>query len=584
MNGDVLEMSKESSALVPSSVEDDDLLHRSSKKIKNGECMEITEEWPKLSKNGSKRWGAGMTFAEKLQGINQGDTGTVAGEEAQMHAEDILSDNIDNESDMEDIRPWEPQFQPWKATIDKMKQCKSESGVVNSAPNVVKTSEQEVSSRGDSAMADISSCEQDTWKVVKKFNRKKKFVGKEKMGDRAQSQGKGSRFGVLNMGEADAIVMDQSVEARVAVVVGQGDVTAAMGSVGAGEIRRGDSSVNNVREQKGMGKKYGKGKKVPRGKDKLYVGQLGLRNDKRSRDMGDNKGALSLALCNPVEMKDKDVQLVVHDSSGKEPVEEVKIDEGFCFNSEVVKGESSLELGLKGRFWADSSVLELDGDVACGSGLDGVMVLDSDSGGVLVQDSGLDCEMVQETGPEVLGGDIGLDSNIYRKHPNLLLLAETKCESVDRFKCLSILGFDGLVCAPSVGRSGGILAAWKKDQLDVSVVKLERQLIHLRCSGMGCRSFFLTAVYSIPDNAHKNILWHKIRNLALVMDEPWVLIGDFNDVASSSERTGGARPCVGRMNLFSDRVNRQDATYSKKPFKHFRNLCIVFNRRGSLDH
>lgn len=43
-----------------------------------------------------------------------------------------------------------------------------------------------------------------------------------------------------------------------------------------------------------------------------------------------------------------------------------------------------------------------------------------------------------------------------KKRPCLLLLAKTKADSLNRFKCLSMLGFDGLACVPSVGRSGGL--------------------------------------------------------------------------------------------------------------------------------
>ncbi|KAI9120662.1 hypothetical protein K1719_007695 [Acacia pycnantha] len=128
-------VSSKSSVLVPPSVEDDDLLHRSSKKIKNGECSVQAEEWPSLSRNGTKTWGAGMTFAEKLQGINQGGVGATVAGEGKFHADDDSSDSVEEDSEMEDseplspwmlydhyltVRPWEPEFHPEKATIDKV--------------------------------------------------------------------------------------------------------------------------------------------------------------------------------------------------------------------------------------------------------------------------------------------------------------------------------------------------------------------------------------------------------------------------------------------------------------------------------
>ncbi|KAI9117935.1 hypothetical protein K1719_011077 [Acacia pycnantha] len=123
-----------------------------------------------------------------------------------------------------------------------------------------------------------------------------------------------------------------------------------------------------------------------------------------------------------------------------------------------------------------------------------------------------------------------------RKRPSLLLLAETKCDSADRFKCLNRLGFDGLSCVPSVGRSGGIIAAWRTDLLDVAVLKGERRYIHLKCCDVGNRCFLLTVVYAIPEIAMKNVLWQDIRNFASAIIEPWVLVGDFNDVVSLRRR------------------------------------------------
>ncbi|KAI9100167.1 hypothetical protein K1719_024385 [Acacia pycnantha] len=58
-------------AQVPLSAEENDLIQKSSKKIKNGEGNNYNEGWPKLGTEAKKQWGLGLTFAEKLQGLNQ---------------------------------------------------------------------------------------------------------------------------------------------------------------------------------------------------------------------------------------------------------------------------------------------------------------------------------------------------------------------------------------------------------------------------------------------------------------------------------------------------------------------------------
>ncbi|KAI9075071.1 hypothetical protein K1719_042969 [Acacia pycnantha] len=120
-----------------------------------------------------------------------------------------------------------------------------------------------------------------------------------------------------------------------------------------------------------------------------------------------------------------------------------------------------------------------------------------------------------------------------RKNPDVLFLDEMKCTSIDKFRCLTGSGFDGMAWVPSVGRSGDIVAAWRKENIDITTTRLDRQFIHLKCS-----------------------VWSEISQLASSILDPWVLIGDFNDVASASEKTGGAEANFCRMALFSDWIQQ----------------------------
>ncbi|KAI9088583.1 hypothetical protein K1719_029697 [Acacia pycnantha] len=133
----------------------------------------------------------------------------------------------------------------------------------------------------------------------------------------------------------------------------------------------------------------------------------------------------------------------------------------------------------------------------------------------------------------------------------LLFLAETKSETVDRLSCVSKLGFDDMSYVPSLGRSGGILTAWRSAVIEVEILQLDRQMIHLRCRFPRENWFYITALYAIPDNAHKQILWNQLNGLASSMVMSWAVIGDFNDVASLDKRTGGGLVVV-----------RRDAPYS----------------------
>ncbi|KAI9086739.1 hypothetical protein K1719_031333 [Acacia pycnantha] len=94
--------------------------------------------------------------------------------------------------------------------------------------------------------------------------------------------------------------------------------------------------------------------------------------------------------------------------------------------------------------------------------------------------------------------------------PSLRILAETKCELESNFLCLKNLGYDSLAFVPSVGRSGGIVAAWKSNLISISVIRKERQFIHLQCFSEETQMFLLTAVYSIPNAPQKHALWRDL--------------------------------------------------------------------------
>ncbi|KAI9086704.1 hypothetical protein K1719_031298 [Acacia pycnantha] len=124
--------------------------------------------------------------------------------------------------------------------------------------------------------------------------------------------------------------------------------------------------------------------------------------------------------------------------------------------------------------------------------------------------------------------------------PSLLLLSETKTDREESFECLKNLGYDSLTFVPSLGRSGALLAAWNKDFISVSVLGTDRQFINLRCSIDRMQPFALIAIYAVPNESMKQILWQNLEDLASATALLWVIAGHFNDVLKSDERIGGA--------------------------------------------
>ncbi|KAI9073164.1 hypothetical protein K1719_044870 [Acacia pycnantha] len=138
--------------------------------------------------------------------------------------------------------------------------------------------------------------------------------------------------------------------------------------------------------------------------------------------------------------------------------------------------------------------------------------------------------------------------------PDILILAETKSENPSLVSRLESIGFDGNAFIPSVGRSGGLCAAWKSDRVDVEVMISNRQYFHLRISIEGMPDLLLTAIYSVLTPSLKQALWSDLRSMADSISSPWIVVGDFNDIASADERVGGSIINDARLKIFKDRI------------------------------
>ncbi|KAI9126247.1 hypothetical protein K1719_002668 [Acacia pycnantha] len=103
-----LVISKKNSALGSLSLEEDDLLDKNSKKLKNETNLCKEDEWPSLSSTVQKQWEKGIlgtSFAEKLQGIKQNEVVPKTQDEGLLFTNGAVSDDDPIESDGEDSEP-----------------------------------------------------------------------------------------------------------------------------------------------------------------------------------------------------------------------------------------------------------------------------------------------------------------------------------------------------------------------------------------------------------------------------------------------------------------------------------------------
>jgi hypothetical protein len=139
--------------------------------------------------------------------------------------------------------------------------------------------------------------------------------------------------------------------------------------------------------------------------------------------------------------------------------------------------------------------------------------------------------------------------------PIMLIIMETRCDPNKLRRSFSLLGYDDYSATEVQGYAGGIACGWKKDYITVDVCRKHFQYIHLRVKYPNEDWWFFTPVYDSPNEALRNMLWEDLKNLSVNIQEPWLLAGDFNDIACIEEKRGGVVASSRRCNIFRDRIN-----------------------------
>ncbi|CAM8901772.1 unnamed protein product [Rhodiola kirilowii] len=162
--------------------------------------------------------------------------------------------------------------------------------------------------------------------------------------------------------------------------------------------------------------------------------------------------------------------------------------------------------------------------------------------------------------------------DVTRSHrPSIIGLIETK-KAGDNWESLKLkLGFRGCFAVGSQGRSGGLALLWEEG---LKVVLMSYSTSHIDVLVKGEHEFYLTLFYGHPKLQERTQSWELLRRLKRVADKPWVVIGDFNEIAYSweweSRRTRQAwqmenfRRCLDDCNLLDLGYKGGPFTYSNK--------------------
>ena len=155
-------------------------------------------------------------------------------------------------------------------------------------------------------------------------------------------------------------------------------------------------------------------------------------------------------------------------------------------------------------------------------------------------------------------------------NPDILILLETmvNCQNTDRI--ISKLGYSHFSSVPTDNHVGGLWILWNTANVDVTILFKELRFIHcLVYDKISAKQCLITAVYAPAQENQKNAFWNKLSQLHESIDQPWCILGDFNEMLHASEKIGGTPLSTGkiqRLPNFLHYSHSHDATVQGRLF------------------
>lgn len=143
-------------------------------------------------------------------------------------------------------------------------------------------------------------------------------------------------------------------------------------------------------------------------------------------------------------------------------------------------------------------------------------------------------------------------------NPNILVLTETRVsgEKANIILNGSQIQMDRVEKVEARGFKGGIWMFWNSQEVTLELISANDQSITAIIRSPGAPCWVFTAVYASPQQAIRDALWDYIRQLATLVNGPWVIAGDMNVVIDRSEKTGGAPVDMNKCKRFLDCVHK----------------------------
>lgn len=165
-------------------------------------------------------------------------------------------------------------------------------------------------------------------------------------------------------------------------------------------------------------------------------------------------------------------------------------------------------------------------------------------------------------------------------YPNFLYLSETKISVNHVASSLKSLGYVNFVGTDAVSKGGGTFVGWKND-ISADVLDLSLYYCHMKVNGnQSFPSYYITFIYGPPVQSNRYLLWDWIKETAKTITEPWVLLGDFNQIISAEDKISNNGTTSG-INIFKETMDEADLSIINH---HGPNFTWTNKRKSSKEY
>ncbi|PNX81081.1 hypothetical protein L195_g037096, partial [Trifolium pratense] len=158
--------------------------------------------------------------------------------------------------------------------------------------------------------------------------------------------------------------------------------------------------------------------------------------------------------------------------------------------------------------------------------------------------------------------------------PDVLFLSETLSNTRRMEELRHLLGFDSCFAVNREGRGGGLAFMWRSS-FHCSVTNFSSNHVDVEVADAVNGNWRLTGIYGFPGSGRRRDSWNFLKQLSQISSLPWCVLGDFNDILSSSEKKGRNDRAPWLINGFRSAVLESglaDVHMEGYPFTWFKSL------------